>query len=207
MNCDIHVFIHDRTDRMALMQFSPTATGVGAGVQRPDHPPGFFPYLLTDGPARCFARGGWTSTSSGPSRYVAAHPAERRHPAPPTGGFWADLYDLRLSPATFDREFLAAARGCGPPVWVWSPRARSPFTLAAGDRRPAKNSRGSGTSTGCRPTSDGQLGAGQRATLLTIYGTARHFPGRDREDRCVLGGVTASSAPAAVPGDGSAAWW
>jgi hypothetical protein len=27
---------------------------------------------------------------------------------PPTGGYWADLYDLKLTPVAFDREFLAA---------------------------------------------------------------------------------------------------
>ena len=112
MNCDIHVFLHSRVapDGTAL-PFNPNRDlELGLAFNGPTIRPTFFQYQFTDVAGQVsFANGrvditqfrarhgsSWLSLPSG---LVLL---------PPTGGYWADLYDLRLTPVTFDREFLAA---------------------------------------------------------------------------------------------------
>ena len=77
----------------------------------PTHPPDVLPV-----PAHRRGRAGVVRQgASGPA--AVPGPARQRRPSrspprkvllPPTGGYWADLYDLKISPVMFDREFLAA---------------------------------------------------------------------------------------------------
>jgi hypothetical protein len=112
MNCDIHVFIHDRAGPDGTpLPFNPNRDlELGLAFNGPAIRPTFFLYQLTDVAGQVsFARG-----RVDVARFQASHGSSRLTlPTavvllPPTGGFWADLYDLKLTPVNFDREFLAA---------------------------------------------------------------------------------------------------
>jgi hypothetical protein len=112
MNCDIHAFIHDRVgpDGQPLAFHPNRDLELGLSFNGPAIRPTFFPYLFTDVAGQVsFAQGkvtvpvfrakhGATTVTLGSATILL----------PPTGGFWADLYDLRFTSVVCDREFLAA---------------------------------------------------------------------------------------------------
>jgi hypothetical protein len=113
MNCDINVRIHDRDGPPGkpALPFNPNRDlELGLAFNGPTIRPNFFSYQLTD-------VAGQVSFSEG---RIELRQFRARHgktaitlPAaevllPPTGGFWADLYDLRITPVVIDRELLAA---------------------------------------------------------------------------------------------------
>lgn len=113
MNCAIEVHVHDRygPPGQPSLPFDPNRDlELGLSFNGPSMRPTFFPYLLTDAAGQVsFAQGrvdlrqfrarhGTTSVTL-PAAQVLL---------PPTGGFWADLYDLKVTPVVCDREFLAA---------------------------------------------------------------------------------------------------
>jgi hypothetical protein len=112
MNCDIHVLIHDRAGPdFKPLPFNPNRDlELGLAFNGPTVRPTFFPLLFTGVAGQVkfaagtvdiphlHARHGNATLTLGTSRVLL----------PATGGFWADLYDLRMTPVTFDREFLAA---------------------------------------------------------------------------------------------------
>jgi hypothetical protein len=113
MNCEIAARIHDRDGPPGKppLPFEPNRDlELGLAFNGPSLRPTFFPYLLTDTAGQVsFAKGrvdlrefrarhGRTSVTLPAARVLL----------PPTGGFWADLCDLKIVPVVCDREFLAA---------------------------------------------------------------------------------------------------
>lgn len=112
MNCDIHTLIHDRigTDGKPL-PFNPNRDlELGLAFNGPAIRPRFFPYQLTDVAGQVSFARGRVDVAQFRARHgtslLTLPRAEVR--LPPTGGYWAKLYDLKLTPVSFDREFLAA---------------------------------------------------------------------------------------------------
>jgi len=113
MNCDINVRIHHRSapPGKPAAPFNPTRDlELGLAFNGPSIRPTFFPYGLTETAGqvsyfqgevdlRDFRGKHGKTTITIPTAKVLL---------PPGGGFWADLYDLKISPVVFDREFLAA---------------------------------------------------------------------------------------------------
>jgi hypothetical protein len=113
MNCEIRVRIHNRYAPPSRpdQPFQPSRDlELGLSFNGPSLRPTFFPYQLTEAAGQVsYARG-----------RVEMHQFRARHGAtaitlpsaevllPPAGGYWADLYDLRVNPVVVDREFLAA---------------------------------------------------------------------------------------------------
>jgi hypothetical protein len=112
MNCDVHVRLHERPGPPGKPAvFHPGRDlDLGMSFNGPSLRPTFFAYHLTD-------VAGQVSYSQG---RVDLRQFRARHGSstltiptgelllPASGGYWADLYDVRLSPVVFDREFLAA---------------------------------------------------------------------------------------------------
>jgi hypothetical protein len=113
MNCDINVQVHDRAGPPGKPPppFNPNRDlELGLALNGPTIRPTFFPYQLTDTSGQVsFSRG-----RVGLRQFSARHGKSKLSlPAaevllPPTGGFWADLYDLKVTPVVIDQEFLAA---------------------------------------------------------------------------------------------------
>jgi hypothetical protein len=90
---------------------------------------------------------------------------------PPTGGFWADLYDLKMTPVNFDREFLAALpRGLRSACLGLEPRG--PISIHAKrlvvDDQPKNQPKVRETPQVVRQVTAGSS-PGERTTLPTIY--------------------------------------
>ncbi len=113
MNCRIHVEVHDHGSPPGQPSpaFDPNRDLVlGLSFNGPSLRPTFFSYLLTDAAGQVsFAEGrvDLRNFSARHGRTSIELPAAKVL-LPPTGGFWADLYDLKINPVICDREFLAA---------------------------------------------------------------------------------------------------
>lgn len=112
MNCEMHVLIHERDGGNGKpLPFHPSRDlELGLSFNGPAIRPTFFPYQLTGIMGQVsYARGRVDlrefRARHGKSALVLPTAVVL---LPPTGGFWADLYDLKLTPVVFDREFLGA---------------------------------------------------------------------------------------------------
>jgi hypothetical protein len=113
MNCDINVHIHDRDvpSGKPAPPFNPARDlELGMSFNGPSIRPTFFPYALTDVAGQLSYALGRVDLQEFRARHgktmIAIPSAIVLLPA--TGGFWADLCDLKITPVVFDREFLAA---------------------------------------------------------------------------------------------------
>jgi hypothetical protein len=112
MNCEIHVRIHDRLGPTgeSLGFHPPRDLELGLSFNGPSIRPTFFPYQLTDVAGQVSYALGRVEVRQLRAKHgttlLTLPTAEVLLPA--SGGFWADLYDLRISPVVCDREFLAA---------------------------------------------------------------------------------------------------
>ena len=112
MNCEIRVDIHDRMSPsgQSLGFQPPRDLELGLSFNGPSIRPTFFPYPLTDLAGQVSYAQGRVEVRQLRAKHgatsVTLPTAEVLLPA--GGGFWADLYDLRISPVVCDREFLAA---------------------------------------------------------------------------------------------------
>ncbi|MBO0698765.1 MAG: hypothetical protein J2P46_10245 [Zavarzinella sp.] len=116
MNCKVHARIHDRAKAPGQpeMPFVPARDlELGMSFNGPSLRPAFFPYHMTDAAGQVSYNGGRVDLRQFRARHgqsaITLPAAEILLPV--TGGYWADLYDLRMSPVMFDREFLAALPG------------------------------------------------------------------------------------------------
>lgn len=113
MNCEISVRIHDRAGPpgQPALPFNPNRDlELGLAFNGPALRPTFFPYQLTDVAGQVAYAQGRVDLRQFRARHgetTLTLPAAEVL-LPPTGGFWADLYDLKVSPVVCDREFLAA---------------------------------------------------------------------------------------------------
>ena len=113
MNCDINVRIHNRPGPAGGQPapFNPMRDlELGMAFNGPSIRPTFFPYALTETAGQLAYAQGRVDLRQFRARHGSTSitiPAAEVL-LPPTGGFWADLYDLKMSPLVFDREFLAA---------------------------------------------------------------------------------------------------
>lgn len=113
MNCDINVHIHDRDGPPGKpsLPFNPARDlELGMSFNGPSIRPTFFQYALTDVAGQLSFANGRVDLRQFRARHgktnLTISAAEVL--LPPTGGFWADLTDLRITPVVFDREFMAA---------------------------------------------------------------------------------------------------
>ncbi len=113
MNCAIIVRIHDRAGLPGKpsLPFNPNKDlEVGISFNGLSIRPTFFPYLLTDAAGQVSFSQGRVDLRQFRARHgsttLSLPAAEILLPA--TGGFWADLYDLKVTPVVFDKEFLAS---------------------------------------------------------------------------------------------------
>lgn len=113
MNCDIHVHIHDRDGPPGKpsLPFDPNRDlELGFSFNGPSIRPTFFSYLLTDAAGQVSFSQGQVDLRKFRAKHdkttITLEAAEVL--LPKTGGFWADLYDLKVTPLVIDREFLAA---------------------------------------------------------------------------------------------------
>lgn len=113
MNCDIAVRIHDRAGPPGKpnLPFNPSRDlELGLSFNGPSMRPTFFQYEF----AECAGQVAFAQGRVDLRQFRARHGnssvtlAAAEVLLPPTGGFWADLYDLKINPVVFDREFLAA---------------------------------------------------------------------------------------------------
>ena len=113
MNCDINVRVHDRNGPNGKpLPFNPTRDlELGLAFNGPSIRPTFFPYLMTEVAGQVSYAEGRVDLRQFRARHgktVISLPAAEVL-LPPAGGFWADLYDLSVTPAVFDREFRRPA--------------------------------------------------------------------------------------------------
>lgn len=176
MNCDIHVLIHDRfAPDGQLVAFNPNRDlELGLAFNGPAIRPTFFPYQLTDVAGQVSFAQGRVDVSQLRARHGTA---QLTLPSavillPPTGGFWADLYDLKLTPAVFDREFLAALpRGLRSACLGLEPKG--PIAIHAKrlviDDQPKNLPRGKELPSAVVRQVTTRSSPGERTTLPTIY--------------------------------------
>jgi hypothetical protein len=113
MNCAIEVHIHDRDGAPGKpsLPFDPNRDlELGLSFNGPSLRPTFFPYLLTDAAGQVSYAQGRVDLQQFRARHgttLVTLPTAKIL-LPPAGGFWADLYDLKITPVVCDREFLGA---------------------------------------------------------------------------------------------------
>jgi hypothetical protein len=113
MNCEVHVRIHDRAGPPGKpsLPFQPNRDlELGVSFNGPSIRPTFFPYQLTEAAGQVSFANGRVDLRQFSARHgktTFTLPAAEVL-LPPTGGFWADLYDLKVTPVVFDQELLAA---------------------------------------------------------------------------------------------------
>jgi hypothetical protein len=175
MNCDIHVFIHDRTDPEGKpLPFNPNRDlELGLSFNGPAIRPTFFLYQLTDVAGQVAFAHGRVDVSQFRARHGSSQLTLPTAVVllPPTGGFWADLYDLKMTPVNFDREFLAALpRGLRSACLGLEPRG--PISIHAKrlvvDDQPKNQPKVRETPQVVRQVTAGSS-PGERTTLPTIY--------------------------------------
>src|SRR5262245_11588082 len=116
MNCEVNVRIHDRPGPAGKPPppFNPMRDlELGMSFNGPSIRPTFFPYALTETAGQVSYVQGRVDLRQFRGKHgkttITIPAAEVLLPS--TGGFWADLYDVKMSPVVFDREFLAALPG------------------------------------------------------------------------------------------------
>ena len=113
MNCDINVRVHHRAaiPGQPTTPFNPMRDlELGMAFNGPSIRPAFFPYALTETAGQISYCQGEVDLREfrGKHGKTTINIAAAKVLLPSTGGYWADLYDLKMSPVVFDREFLAA---------------------------------------------------------------------------------------------------
>jgi len=113
MNCAIIVHIHERAGAPGKpsLPFNPNKDlELGISFNGPSIRPTFFPYLMTEAAGRVRFEQGRVDLREFRARHgsTALSLAAAEVLLPATGGFWADLYDLKVTPLVFDKEFMTS---------------------------------------------------------------------------------------------------
>jgi hypothetical protein len=113
MNCQVKVQLHTRSapsSQPAAELVPARDLELGLSFNGPSIRPNFFSYQLTDAAGQVGYEKGIVTILKFSARHgaTAIELENGTVRLPPTGGFYADLYDLKINPLVCDREFLYA---------------------------------------------------------------------------------------------------